>query len=814
MRWLAGRFWGRRVWRLVASGLLVLVVALASVLGTAWWMPLPERLGARDSVVVEYRDGQPAYVFLSADEKWRISRPLEEIDAAYVEALVAFEDRRFWTHPGVDVLAIGRAALGNVRSGRVESGASTITMQLARLLEPRPRTLRSKVIEAFRAIQLEMHLSKEEVLGAYVRFLPFGRNIEGLEAAAQSYFGHSAAHLSEGEIAVLLAVPQGPNGRYPSAGNAERLARARARVVKRLVQVGVFEEAVGAEAESREVPRALQPFAREIPHAAMWLTQGSGLVSGAGSERIRTTLDAGVQRLATRILQSYEGEARRLGIENAAVVVMDHEASEVRALVGNFEFSGAAGAQIPAFAAMRSPGSLLKPLIYAEAIDRGLALPGFLVEDVPFASGSYRPENYTGRFMGLVELEEALSLSLNIPFVRLLGEIGVETLVGQMQQMGASGLRRVAGHYGLSLAVGAGEVSALEVADFYATLARGGRYVPTQVVQAGAKAGAKARAKNKAEGLEIYSQGASWLTAQSLARRDRPDFPARRQLGGAGPVVHWKTGTSYGHRDAWTAGFMGNFTAVVWMGNLDNRSNAALVGGERAAPVLFDVLEGLNGRGWMQRGREPARPDDLREIEVCAYSGHVPGEACEHTRKAWALESQVPTRACPYHVRRDVEDATGLLLTRRCRAGRAYTSKSFVVWPAGVRRFLSEELSGAQRHAGAMSALPDYAPGCEGALESAQVEGGPRIVSPRSGQVLVLIPGLSPEHQKVELRAEGGALSGNSGGLSWFVNGEFLGRVEQGASLWWTPAVGQNSIVVMDDAAHSSSLQLEVRETL
>lgn len=776
--------------------LAVFLLLVVGVLGAAWWMPLPDRLGVRDSVVIEYRDGQPAFVFLSADDKWRIGRPLGEIDGDYLKALVAFEDRRFWEHSGVDWWAVGRAMMGNLRGGRRISGASTITMQLARMLEPRPRTFRAKVVEAFRAVQLEMHLSKEEVLTAYVRLLPFGKNIEGLEAAAQSYFGHSAAHLSEGEIAVLLAVPQGPNGRYPSAENVGRLERARAKVVRRLVEVGVFEARVADEIASVGVPDRLRDFARDVPHAAMWLT---GKASQA--DRIKTTLDAGAQRLAERVLRGQATEARRLGIQNGAIVVVDHKSGEVRALVGNFEFSQAAGAQIPAFAVARSPGSLLKPLILATAIDQGVALPGFLVEDVPYESGTYRPENYSGRFMGLVELEEALSLSLNIPFVRLLSAVGVETLVGQMTQMGAKNFRNDPGYYGLSLAVGAGEVTPLEVADIYATLARGGRYFPSRVL---ASSNEK-QGERKTGGLQIYSEGAAWLTAQAMARRERPDFGARGKLGGEALAVSWKTGTSYGHRDAWTAGFMGDFTAVVWMGNLDNRASAALVGGERAAPLLFDVLEGLTvrkpvtGVGLVSSGKPP---EDLVKIEVCAYSGHLPGEACEHTRRVLALESSVPTARCPYHVQRVVEDSTGLLLSRDCRQGRAYTTKSFVVWPAGVRRFLRDEMLG--QGEGAVSVLPEYAEGCEPEF----LDDAPRIVSPPAGQILLLVPGLSVERQKVGLRAD---VAGNSGGLNWFVDGEFVGRSEGDGAVWWTPSVGMHTIVVTNDSAQSSSQDLEVR---
>ncbi|MBA2662218.1 MAG: penicillin-binding protein 1C [Bradymonadaceae bacterium] len=763
------------------GGLLLCVLSLLVVLVCAWFAPLPKRLSERDSVVVEYHDKTPAHVFLSADDKWRITRQLDEIDPAYLAALVAFEDKRFYSHRGVDLRAIGRAVWGNMRHARVTSGASTITMQLARLLEPRPRTLRSKLVEAFRATQLELHLSKDEILEAYLRFLPFGRNVEGIEAAALGYFGHSAANLSSSEIATLLAVPQSPNARYPSAPNVDRLARARDKIARRLTEIDVFEPGATAQITASLTPSALRPFARDVPHAAIWLR-----ALNPRSARIHTTLDAGAQRTAELALARYEHDAKRLGVANAAIVVLDHRQALVRALVGNFDFSLGAGAQIPGFAAPRSPGSILKPFIYAAAIDDGLALPGFLVEDTPYESGSYRPANYSNTFMGLVSLEESLSLSLNIPFVRLLSAVGVENFAGQLRHMGAAGLRDEPGHYGLSLAVGACEVSALEVAGFYATLARGGRYQSAAILTKDAGA--------DSDGLTIYSEGAAWLANHALALRDRPDFPTRRHMGPAGLEIYWKTGTSFGHRDAWTAGFMGDYTAVVWMGNLDNRSNAALIGSERAAPVFFDVLEGLNRRQ-NPLSKTRARPSDLTRVEVCAYSGHLPTPACDHTKHVDALRRAVPTRRCPYHVRHDVDDATGLLLNSMCRANRPHHSQSYVVWPPGVRRFLSAQSR-------ANTAMPDYAPGC---LPPA-AHHAPRITSPPPSQTLILIPGVDLERQKVRFEAD----TATGAALSWFVDGEFLGRMAPEQQLWWTPRIGRHEIVVMEDSGLATSREFEV----
>jgi len=347
--------------RRVAVALLLLLALVGAGGAAAWWVPLPERLTAPHSVVIEYRDGTPAHVFLAPDERWRIPLRPQAIDPAYLRALLALEDKRFSWHPGVDPLAVARAVVSNVTKGRRVSGASTLTMQLVRVLEPRPRTLWSKIIESFRAVQLELRLSKDDILAAYLQFVPYGRNVEGVEAASLAYFGHSATHLSPAEIATLLAVPQNPNRRFPTPENAARLKAARDEVARRLLEdlalpLGPAEakassEAVLAEIRNTSVPRGLTPFPREAPHAALWLRAQRGDLA-----RLRTTLDAGTQRLAERLLRDAAGEFATKGIHNGSAVVVDHERAELLALVGSFDFFDTRhGGQITGFDTPRSP---------------------------------------------------------------------------------------------------------------------------------------------------------------------------------------------------------------------------------------------------------------------------------------------------------------------------------------------------------------------------------------------------------------------------------------------------------------------------
>ena len=550
-----GKRWFLNFWRRLAKSLhrgrFVLAGAFV-VLGflwlLAWLVPLPPRLSLPPSRVVSFDDGSPAYVFLSPDEKFRMAVTAEDlaskevvVDPDYLEALLRFEDKRFFVHPGVDPVAVARSMVVNVRMGRVASGASTLTMQLARLLEPRRRKLRAKVVESLRALQLEVRLSKQEVLAAYLSFLPFGRNVEGLPAASWAYFGHGPQDLTAEEIAVLLAVPQRPTRRFPETSNLPYLEEARNEIATWLVEEGALREPGLDGAQTLErvkkapLPPKIRPLPRQAPHAAFWLVHGA---QGSGDHRLRTTLDRGVQRTAERLLKRSQRELASQGIWNGSVVVVDHQRAEVKALVGNFDFWDAEhGGQIAGFDRPRSPGSALKPFIYALAVDGGYALPAHLVPDIPLHYSDYSPNNYDGRFSGLVALEDALSLSLNIPFVRLLARVGVEPFLGILRTSGVRSLVDRPGYYGLSAAIGALEISPLELAGLYATLARDGHHRDLSWLVEEQPTGPRT-----SSGAPLFSSGAAFLTRRALARRDRPDFPDRRRLSGVPAQVHWKTG--------------------------------------------------------------------------------------------------------------------------------------------------------------------------------------------------------------------------------------------------------------------------------
>lgn len=738
------------------------------------------------STVVTYRDGSFAHVFLSADDKWRIDAAIEEIDPHYVQALLQLEDRRFYRHGGVDGSAVLRAVWTNLVQGRVVSGASTLTMQLVRVREPRPRTLASKMVEMYRAWQVEARYDKRTILERYLTYIPFGRNVEGIEAAAMAYFGHRPDRLSPDEIATLLAVPQNPNRRYPSPANAERLRRARDGLAVRLQAVlatgrGPPETTV-AEVQRTPVVGHMKPFPRRAHHAAYWLRGRSGR-----ARRIETTLDRGIHAITQKVMHEAGARVRDRGIYNGVAVVVDHATGEVRSLVGNFDFWDLDnGGQIPGFSRPRSPGSALKPFLYALAVDRGHVLPEHLVPDVPTRYGTYAPKNYDGEFDGLVRLEDALARSLNVPFVNILSNIRVDPFIGHLNAWGVRSLVSEAGYYGLSAAIGGLEVTPLEIAGLYAMLAQDGEYRPLRL---------RSPPEAPSAPMAMFSPGAAYLTQRALRSRDRPDFPSRRRWSGVPPQIHWKTGTSYGHRDAWAAGSDDRHTVVIWMGNFDNTPSRQLVGAEAAGPVLFDVLEALSA------GRPPVEapppPSDLTRVEVCRFSGHRPSLACPHRTSVWALTRRVPTEPCPYHVLVDVDRENGLALRPGCRGRRAYDSKAFLQLPSSVRRWMAT-------HRRDLPAPPSWAEGCQPVAARP-----PAITSPAPGQTALMIPGVRPEQQEIPLQAESDAQR-----LSWFVDGRFLGTAPAGRTVWWMPTPGAHEVVVVDEAGQSSRRPFRVRGRL
>ena len=612
----------RRLLRGTISALAFLLLCL-----TAWALTvLPDfepQVLARypESRWMTDRAGRPLRILLGEDDLRCEPVPLDRSGDWAAKALVAIEDQRFFRHRGVDPLAIVRAIGQNLAARRVKSGASTISTQVIRLAEPRPRTWSTKLIEAAKAVGMERRLGKSEILEQYLNRAPFGGNLAGIQAASRRYFGRDAADLTLAEAALLMGLPQGPSFLRPDR-HPDRARERRNLVLWRMEQQGFVERNARLAARNEPVRLAMEAAPFEAPHFVD-LVVARGLSSpapdGFGGQAVRTTLDLDLQRMVEEELARHVASLNGQGVRGGAVVLIEVAPGAVRALVGSPDYRDASGGQVNCAYRLRSPGSTLKPFAYAMALERGRITPSSVLVDEAVAFAGYEPRNFDDTFHGAVSARYALSHSLNVPALHVTQGVGLVPFVTCLRRLGLSGIGKPASHYGLSLVLGTGEVRLLNLANAYAALARGGAYRPARLLED----------QPVEPGCPIITPGAAYLVADMLSAGDVADGWVGHRADGALPRAALKTGTSNGLRDAWAFAYNPEFVVGVWLGNPDGSSSPALVGIEVAAPLAYRVLRRLYPDG---AGPWFARPAAVGERAVCALSGERPGPECTATR--------------------------------------------------------------------------------------------------------------------------------------------------------------------------------------
>ena len=644
------------------------------------------------------RAGQPLRVWLGPRDM--DCRPLYQPQPGdwVVQALVASEDQRFWQHPGLDVCALSRAVWQNVTSFRRVSGASTLSTQVIRMVEPRRRNVWSKAVEAFRALQMEQRVDKTTILGHYLNRAPFGSNIVGVESAARRYFGKGAADLSLAEASLLAGLPQSPSrlrpDRYP-----ERAKKRQGYVLDRMLACGFITSNEYAEAATQPVKIRPAPYPFRAPHFCELVEAGGGGEAAV----VRTTLDPGLQRVAEASLQRQAGVLSAGGVRGGAVVILEVKTGAVRALVGSPDFRARGDGQVNGALAARSAGSTLKPFAYALAMDRGLLTPQSVLADVPTLYRDYEPENFDPTFRGPVPARDALLLSLNIPALEVEQRVGQPLFYRTLRALGLDTLSRSAGYYGLGLVIGNGEVRLLDLVNSYAALARGGEFLPFQVREDAAAVRA----------TRVFSPEACWLVTDMLSGEERAMDTTGHAADVRLPPMAWKTGTSAGFRDAWTVAYNPEYVIGVWVGNPDGAPAEQLVGRKVATPMVWEIFRQLypdNDGPWF------ARPEGVQVREVCAVSGCVPGPYCRHRTEDWSIEGVSRYEVCAVH-RADGQEH----------------------WPVEVASFLSRQR------------VPASAPVLEASV---------RITSPARGSTYRLLDSLAGGAQQIPLQAAGGLGSG------------------------------------------------------
>lgn len=607
------------------------ILCILAFLVTGYIFCLPRHLfHVPYSTVVTDRNEELLGARIASDGQWRFP-PRNTTPEKIKECLITFEDKHFYHHWGVNPFAIGRAFYQNVKNKRIVSGGSTLTMQTIRLARNESRTFREKLIEMIWATRLEFRASKEEILSMYISHAPFGGNVVGLDAAAWRYFGHSADDLSWAESAMLAVLPNAPAMIHLSKGRKTLLDK-RNRVLKQLLEKKTIDSSTYELAISEPLPDKPHP----LPQIAPYLV--SRFYQERNGEYSRSTINKGIQTQVEDLAERWSNEFGRSDIRNLAILVIDIPSNQVVAYCGNVHFDRKQGGnQVDVIQAPRSTGSILKPFLYYAMLQEGSLLPDMLLPDVPVNINGFTPQNFSMQFEGAVPASEALARSLNIPAVTMLQRYGVPKFHSFLQQIGLKTINRSSSHYGLSLILGGAEATLWDVTNAYAMMGRSLLQLPQR------SCSLLLPTSRITESTDPFQPGAVWQTFDALKEVNRPEEIDWKSIPSM-QTIAWKTGTSYGFRDAWAVGVTPRYAVGVWVGNATGEGKPGLVGAQTAGPVLFDIFNLLPSSSWFTR---PA--GIFVEAEVCRKSGHLKGRFCDETDTLLVLPAGLRTEACPYH---------------------------------------------------------------------------------------------------------------------------------------------------------------------
>lgn len=732
------------------------------------------------------RDGTLLSATISEDEQWRFP-PQSQLPEKYRIALLAFEDRRFRWHPGVDPLAVARAAWTNVRAGRIVSGASTLTMQVIRMARrDQPRTFMEKLREAMLALRLEWATSKEDILELYANHAPFGGNVVGLQAAAWMYFQRSAHELTWAEASTLAVLPNRPGLVHPGSDRTQLRAK-RDQLLRRLAKRKMLNDLDLQTALRETLVRGPQSLPKKASHLLMTLT------ARHGPNSYHTTLDATLQRKVSQDVQHTRTRLEAKGVHNTAVVVFEVATGSLLAYIGNSRplTSKEHASNVDITRAQRSAGSTLKPFLYAAMVDAGELLPHALVADIPTRLGGFAPKNFDRNYHGAVPASQALAKSLNVPAVRLLQAFGVARFHHFLRRIGMSSLKRSADWYGLALILGGAEVTLYELTALYAKLARvaqGNGPTPwtPQVLS-------DAPAKSSGPRPWPISSGAAYLTVNALLDVQRPGVDNVWKSFASSQKIAWKTGTSYGFRDAWAIGVTPKFAVGVWAGNADGEGRAGLTGRSAAAPLLFTIFRHLpTGAGF-----EPPR-SGLKSVRVCRNSGMLAGPHCASTRSESIPRETQPETPCPFCTTVVCNVDCTERLHRDCAAADEIHHARLFVLPPNLEWFYR------RRHA-LYRSLPPPRPGCGAALDRATSPLG--CIFPREGSRLYVPRDVSGDRSQAVFEA---THRDPNARVYWHLNDVYLGSTKTLHQMASAPPPGRHTLTLVDEAGATLSRRFEV----
>lgn len=750
-----------------------------------YWFCLPDPLFKSDySTVLEDRNRQLLSAKIADDGQWRF--PLfEDIPEKFGKALIEFEDQNFYSHPGIDPVAVVRAVIQNYEAGKVVSGASTLSMQVIRLAKNNPkRTVWEKIKEMIQATRLEVGYSKKEILALYAAHAPFGGNTVGLEAASWRYFGRSAQTLSWAESAMLAVLPNSPGLIHPGR-NREALKKKRDRLLERLYASGEIDSLTVELSKLEPLPDKPHPLPQLANH---FLVQS--YLNGNEGTRIVSTIDKSLQEKVSRLVERHHNSLQHNDIQNAAVLILDVNRKQIAAYVGNTEAGKNHDENVDIIKAPRSSGSILKPLLYMLKLGQGDILPHTLVPDVPSRFAGFYPKNYTRTYSGAVPASEALARSLNVPSVYMLQEFGVPDFHYYLNQLGFSTIDRSPGHYGLSLILGGAETTLWDITSVYASLASALNEYDARSENAAKYKYIHSGSEPDSRGEISIDPGAIWSTFEAMVEVNRPQDESYWKRFTGSRKVAWKTGTSHGNRDGWAVGITPEYVVGVWVGNADGEGRPELTGVKTAGPILFDIFDLLPASTWFN---EPLYA--LEEIEVCALSGHRKGPDCSETEVQKVPAPGLKTTICPYHTRIHLNAEKTKQVHSGCNDVTEIRTESWFVLPGDQEWYYRES------HPGYRS-LPPFDEAC-----STKPLSSLKMIYPFEDAKIYVPVELDGTTGRTVLEA----VHRNPETLVyWHLNGEFKGVTSRFHQLSVLPEPGKHKLVLVDENGERLTIEFDV----
>ncbi len=749
------------------------------------------------SRVLEDRNGNLLGARIAADGQWRFPGS-DSVPLVFAQALITFEDRRFWSHPGVDLLAMARALRQNIRAGSVVSGGSTLSMQVIRMARGnRKRTLWNKALETIMAVRLELAYSKHEILGLYAAHAPFGGNVVGLEAAAWRYFSKPPTQLSRAEAATLAVLPNSP-ALIHLGRNRQALQKKR----DRLLQTMAKRNGLDSMSLTLDLAEPLPAHPIPLPNLAPHLLEHLFRQKKPG--RIRSTLDQDLQARVIQLANRYHTRLQKNEIHNLAAVVVDLKTNEVVAYLGNAPNAGKAHEEaVDLVLSPRSTGSILKPFLYAYSLQEGQILPSTLLRDIPIIIDGFRPENYKPEFSGAVAADLALARSLNVPFVNLLQTYSVEKFHFRLRKIGLSTIHFPPEHYGLSLILGGAEATLWDLTSAYAGMAKTLLYAEENYGMYAANSLAppsliRESIQDKEEGAlqsePIHiSASASWYTFQAMRDLERPEgLRGWEHFNSAFPIA-WKTGTSYGFRDAWAIGLTPDYAIGVWVGNADGEGRPGLVGVRTAAPVLFAITRQLDLEGdWFDK---PV--DEMVQLAVCKKSGLRALNICPSEMR-WVPKAGIKAKNCPNHKTYLLSQNQQFRVTQTCSEGQSAQSKVFFVLPPALEYYYRRFNAGYQ-------SLPPFAPGCGAGSEERQME----LIYPSQGSKILVPVDLAGKRSKTVFSAAHRMAKAK---IHWHLDEHYLTTTSEFHQIAVDPQPGPHRLTLVDDLGNRIVKDFEIVE--